>query len=856
MVVAVFGVVTMGVATGCSGSDKTGDVAADTTVGDSVLDVDAVLPETVSDLVTDGVEVLPDVEDREIPADSDVQGDAKTYPEPGPYHKVDSAALMSATAPRRVDETTRMYRTLDDLPSLDVYSLAWGADTLWAGTVDGVYRLDPETDKFLPVISAKMLIQPVLKLFADTLENGWRLVLLQGGQVLRLDWDGSSEAFRAPEGVVFADLAVCADGAAYVATNQGLGRISSLLLPQDYTEVLRPGGGSFDAVAAVACGADGAVWLGGAFGVLRLHDGTLDAYSAEDGKLLDNDVRALAVGPTGEVFVGSAKGVTRIQGSDVRFVDAGKGKLPADDIRGMHLAGDELCLVHSVGATCLDRPLADDKPFARFDHYVSQRWIPSDQVRAVVTDPEGRRFVGTSQGIARIEWLQRSMAEKAAWFEELLNNRFWRLGGFVSSDGYLADAWDLDSAMTLHDKDNDGLWTQMQVGAWCYAYATTKDAVYRERARKALEQMFLLVDIPAVDFEAAGLGRGFVARSLVRDDEGSVFESKVPQANWHPVEWEGQTWRWKDDTSSDELAGHFFGFPLYYDLCAESDEERAEVASYAADIASYIIEHDFVLIDLDGNSTGFGHWEPAKLAVAWEGFDKCVEEAAKHPDPMPYVEVCAGSWSGNGWLNSIEILGLLLSTYHMTGDPKFYDAYEYLLIDEHYEVVAMPHAETYTITSPQIMNHSDHELAMLAYHTLIRYEPNPERRARWIEGLQFLYDWEREERNPLWAGFMALAAGVEATDMELALESLALMPNDLREWTVDNRHRKDAKSWPKDRFSLEQWDTVFAYDEIRTIWWNGNFYRKLSGGDGRGVNGPMAWLLPYWALRYAGVISD
>jgi hypothetical protein len=154
------------------------------------------------------------------------------------------------------------------------------------------------------------------------------------------------------------------------------------------------------------------------------------------------------------------------------------------------------------------------------------------------------------------------------------------------------------------------------------------------------------------------------------------------------------------------------------------------------------------------------------------------------------------------------------------------------------------------------MNHSDHELAMLAYHTLIRYEADPQRRAQWLDGLQFLMDWERVERNPLWGALVALLAGEGMVDMEAALQSFREMPVVQQNWAVDNSHRRDAVDWLNDRFNAPQFDRVFAYDEIRHLWWNGNFHVKTMDGDGRQMLGPMAWLLPYYAFRYAGVLSE
>ncbi len=348
-------------------------------------------------------------------------------------------------------------------------------------------------------------------------------------------------------------------------------------------------------------------------------------------------------------------------------------------------------------------------------------------------------------------------------------------------------------------------------------------------------------------FEAAGRKRGFITRSLVRDDEGEVFDSKATQSNWHLQEYEGHQYYWKDDTSSDEYAGHFFGVPLFYDLCAKSEAEKEELREWARETVDYLIDGDYVLIDLDGEQTSFGYWQ--NLGVAWNGLDHCTEKYG--PD---FIDECIGSRHGQGWLNSAEILGHLLATWHMTGDQKYYDEYERLAIDEHYLDMIKVIDDTFTVTKPAIANHSDHELAMLAYITLLRYEPNPERREQIVQSLLDFYRYEREEHNP-WQ--VAVIGGAYADDVDLdgAITTLRDMPNDWREWRYDNGHRKDAKRNGIDRHGNPQFARVFPYDEIRAMKWNTSPYAVADGGSGRQVLAPTPYLIAYWTLRYHNLIE-
>jgi len=817
----------------------------------------------------------PDAEDGDA---SDPDGDSagpetESYPDPSFVHVASHPAVISASAPFSMDRAVRMADPVA-LPDLNVQALGVveGVAGLWVGTASGLYRHDPVSDQYVlqPYPTAGFLGVRDISAGADqtgrlaVVYDGWlQWVSAQEPLPTAVDlgvtdissvalgaesvWLGGPEGLHPWDGLVeppvdgvpgpVRDVVVAADGAVWAATPQGVYRWSEGAAAQL---------SSMDAHALAA--ADGGVWAGGPDGVTWF-----GADGSEASVLAGVDERDCDAGGAGCTACLDCEEFSDAQACDTcgdglcGKVESGSDcpadcGLPTGDVQALAAGPGQLVIGHAVGATVLHLD-ADGAPL-RTDHYAGLRWLPGTAGQAVAWDA-GTVHVGTEGGLSAITWQERRLDVDAAALEELIDQHFWRMDGFVASGASLDDP-DVPMVWSLSDSDNDGLWTQMQVGAWCYAYAATGDEAYYDKARKALDTMFLLVDIPAVDFEAAGMARGFVARSLVRDDEGGVYESKTVQDNWHPVEWEGHTYYWKDDTSSDELAGHFFGYPLFHDLCAKDDAERAEISERAAAMMTYIVDAGFQLIDLDGQSTLHGHWEPERLAAAVGGLDAC--EA--------HYEWCAESWFGGGWLNSLEIMGHLLATYHMTGDTAFYDAYDALITEHRFDEVAMAHMQTATITCPSQMNHSDHELAMLAYHTIIRYEPNPERRGLWIDSLRYLMHWERVERNPLWAAFTALLVGEGEVDMAAALQSLRELPVIQQNWMVDNSHRRDALDWPDDRHDRPQFDRVFAYDEIRQVWWNGNFHTKQYGGDGRGVRGPMAWLLPYYALRYAGVITE
>lgn len=577
----------------------------------------------------------------------------------------------------------------------------------------------------------------------------------------------------------------------------------------------------------------------------------------------DNEINAIAAGG-GLVAASVGIGLVLMDTTDWNsaYIEPGIGGLPTGRLHGVAVSAQDhrVAIAHEVGCSVLDLApsVADSLAVNRIqvgghgqgvvDHFNSARWLPSDEVAQVAFDPLGdAMWVATGAGASRIRSQQIDLADKAAEMMDNLDRWFWRLEGFVTAEAAFESAVS-DVRLQLRDNDNDGQWTQEAVGAFCYAYRVTGDERYYQAARKAITNMCMLIDVPAQDFIDAGLGRGFVTRSFVRDDEGELFTQKAALPNWHLVDYmDGHQYYWKDDTSSDEMTGHFYGFSIYHDLCAKDDTERAWVAEHLTALVSYIVTHGYRLLDLDGQPTEHGKYSPEYLAVAVDGLEACT---------LTYdMETCIGAWGGGAFLDSTEILGGLLAAWHVSGDRRFYAAYESLISEHRYDELATFNEFVMTWTNPQVANYCDHELSDLALLTLIRYEQRPDRRAIWIKSMLDAWQYETGERNPLKTLAMA-AALAEIDGVDGGVSTLIDFPEDQRDYPYDNSHRVDAGRMGKDRFGKPQFDTVFAYDEIHTMRWDGNPYRTIGGGSAIERRAPNFWLLPYWGLRYYGVICD
>lgn len=743
---------------------------------------------------------------------------------PGPVVNEQTAHDQPVTDSAYEGQAATQFRTPGVLPDLDVRALRFVGSTLYAGTASGLARLRNDGSGFDAVAIAGS--GPVVDL---AVLGGDRVVAARPDGIHTLSTSGApADDWSVASGSVAA-VATHA-GAVLIGTGQGVSTIDA----GGTTPIAAEQGFR---VQDLAVSGD-VLFIATASGVRR-YDLAASAPLGDlhaPGRLPDDDVRALAVEDQGSVLAAAAKGLARIapDGSAATITLPGPGALPYGDLLAVDARGTDVLTGHGIGAALQG---AEQRHY-----YHSERWIPAEKVTAVAIGPDGSRFLGTPAGISRITPEKTTLADKAGTFETA-NAAHWRMDGFIDDQVVYADPWDHTGTPATHDKDNDGLWTEMNVAAWCFAYKATGEQSYYDKARKALDTMLLEIDVPSATFVDRGMPPGFVTRSLVRSDEGAVFDEKKSEDNWHLQTYKGKTYYWKDDTSSDEITGHFFGIPVFYDLCARSDAERADIAKHVDEVMGYIVDHGDRLIDLDGKPTTFGDWTGLSNAV--DGLGDCLAHKRDN---------CVSALGGEGWLNSMEILGYLLASWHITGDNRYYDEYERLAIDERYGDMVPIKDTTLTVTSRTAGNHSDHELAALSYYTLLRYEPDPGRRARWLQSLRDFYSYEKPERNALELAVMASA--LPDTNINDAAQTLRQWPLDQRQWLVDNSQRRDAKlDIAKDRFGDAQFTTVFPYDELPTMEWNGNPYQVSDGGDGRSVQSPWPYLLPYWMLRYYGAIQ-
>jgi len=242
-------------------------------------------------------------------------------------------------------------------------------------------------------------------------------------------------------------------------------------------------------------------------------------------------------------------------------------------------------------------------------------------------------------------------------------------------------------------------------------------------------------------------------------------------------------------------------------------------------MTDYIMENGYLLIDVDGEPTTWGFWNPERLNYDW------IEQQG---------------------LNGLEILSHLKAAYHITGDEKYQRAYLELIKKHHYGLNVIGQK----VMTPGEINHSDDELAFTAYYPLVKYEKDPELRALLEMSIRRSWEIEQPERNP-WFNFIYGATTGEPCDIEGAVRTLREIPMDLRHWSVTNSMRADLPLDPHaDRFRRPQATVALPADERGMFKWNGNPYQLDSGRDGSSEEDGTFFLLPYWMGRYYGFIQE
>lgn len=517
---------------------------------------------------------------------------------------------------------------------------------------------------------------------------------------------------------------------------------------------------------------------------------------------MPNDtVRAMLFDGAGHLWLGSSEGAAIYDNTNL-WIAPDKLQLPrnainaiaADGVGGVWFASD-------VGVIHLDR--------GNLKYYSADRWVPQNDVHDIAVSADGETvYAATDKGLSVISACELSLADKAALYDDTIDNYHVRRG-FVASRRIRN--YDInDGAVQI--SDNDGLWTACYVAAQSFRYAVTSEKAALEQARRGMQATLLLTRITGIP--------GFTARAVRYPGEAGFGDGNK---EWHASP-DGSC-EWKGETSSDEMTGHFFGGSIYYDLCAD-EEEKTQIRFALCGIMDHILQNGFRLTDADGLPTTWACWDPAAL----NNDDKWIFERG---------------------VNSLELLAFLKVCCHVSGDAKYDALYRTLMQRHHYLLNAARHK----IRDAHIC-HIDDNLAFLAALTLLRLEPDPAVRALILCGMEDHWQYERVERQPLFCFVHALFTGRDA-DLVEGVQSLRETPLDMIHYAMENSKRKDLvyDTEQADWFEEPQVLSPLPYDE-RNVHRPDNGGFALDADNNNSAQEPTTFLLPYWLGRYYGLLRE
>ncbi len=571
------------------------------------------------------------------------------------------------------------------------------------------------------------------------------------------------------------------------------------------------------AVAALTVDSENKLWFGAREGVGYLDAQDWRLFTGKEG-LPYNQFTCASAGPNGEVWFGTTHGAIRAE----------------DDY---------------------------------FYYRSNRRWLPHNHVNAITVSDNGSAWIATKDGISQIGARQLSYEEKAAHFIRQVEERHNRMGFVCQS--HLTDQFDIATSQ-LAISDNDGLYTAMYGAAHAFRYALTGSEEARTLANRSFKACKWLVDITHE--------KGFPARVIipidwhepVNEQYSREYNKRHQQKDpfWKDIfprfpKSKDGNYRWKCDTSSDELAGHYFYYAIYYDLVARTTEEKAAVKQVVADITDHLIRHDFKLIDHDGKPTRWANFSPDFFNSVW-------------------------GWEQRG-LNSMMMLSFLNVASHVTGDTKYDDVAQMLRDKHQYHINAM-HAKEFF--PPENAVPWDNNLSLMSLYGLMNYEKDPELLIMYRNALENAWLHISKQKNAFWDGLYGAIAGnfsqkikdgffktdelftdnplfadaaleryaQSSLDNQYMTETLQRIPLDLIGYAMDNTHRLDVVTDPtpgqKEGMGWRVDEYALPIDERGHVRLDRDaFVLHDSEGNGFAEHEGTFYLLPYYLALYHKLIK-
>ncbi|MBR5441337.1 MAG: hypothetical protein IKV44_00140, partial [Clostridia bacterium] len=191
------------------------------------------------------------------------------------------------------------------------------------------------------------------------------------------------------------------------------------------------------------------------------------------------EINTIAFDKIGNLLVGAKEGLYIYDYKNGWYAHKEISVLPQESVYSIDVAEDGSILVGTdAGAVLIRNGLSKYFPATRYAY--------SSLVTAVAFD--GNDIYTVSEGgIVKISEVEMTLYDKAVHFFENTEKYFPRKDGFITGVH-----GDLKEGSFSSISDNDGLWTQMYLGALCLWYDKTKDEKILKAARRYKDAMLVL----------------------------------------------------------------------------------------------------------------------------------------------------------------------------------------------------------------------------------------------------------------------------------------------------------------------------------------------------------------------------
>jgi hypothetical protein len=441
-----------------------------------------------------------------------------------------------------------------------------------------------------------------------------------------------------------------------------------------------------------------------------------------------------------------------------------------------------------------------------------------------------------------------------------------------------------------HWDENHGLWGSLFVASQAFRYAVTGDAGALKTLRRAFTGTYNQMKITGVE----GLFTREYRDSSIPGDEcppdGPEYSKPVDRTGnrWVKLDAEACSWYWdpkagggsgamvKDNPahcvdrkyanmcwqrncSKDESSGHNFAAAVIY-LLVDDPELKGMASEILTGFANHLMDNGYRIVDYDGTPTKYGSYFALSLDE-FPGFNANLALAATR----------SGLVAGGG-------------------DKKFRDAYYNCLLQlkGEFKCIAGEYnnpldyreymKDGVGLNLPcSIQNYDNVNMALLNYFILVMYEGNEKFRNQYRyyfhEGTRYANSIGQSlwtELNPHW-NFL-IAGLLDPTDkgtfgvtidetaaLKMINDGICTLKN-FPEANIDNK--TDTTKYLEACLSSRHGSLALGPIPVEErcqrqfIWWGDPYERQVCGGNPKVANRPGGYLLPYWAGRYFGFITE